>query len=149
MSEFKNRIITISGEPASGKSTVIKKLKEDYEKQGYKVKIFSIGDMLREMALERGMTIEQFNKFLATNPNINIDKQIDSLVAKKGKQINSKERQKEIFTLPRRNGKRRHRFGGATARQPTVVPYLYYTTFLAICQGSFWTASGQPERARR
>lgn len=102
MSEFKNRIITISGEPASGKSTVIKKLKEDYEKQGYKVKIFSIGDMLREMALERGMTIEQFNKFLAANPNINIDKQIDSIVAKKGKQINSKERRKEIFIFDSR-----------------------------------------------
>ena len=34
MSNLINRIITISGEPASGKSTVINRLREDYEKKG-------------------------------------------------------------------------------------------------------------------
>ena len=36
MSEIRNKIITISGEPASGKSTVVAALKEKYEKLGYK-----------------------------------------------------------------------------------------------------------------
>ena len=56
MSKIKNRIITISGEPASGKSTIIQRLKEDYEKQGYRVHIFSVGHEFRKIAQEKGLT---------------------------------------------------------------------------------------------
>ena len=72
MSKIKNRIITISGEPASGKSTVIKRLREKYEEEGYKVHIFSIGNEFRKMAQEKGLTIEEFNKYITEREDIDI-----------------------------------------------------------------------------
>src|SRR3989338_7586895 len=50
-------IITISGLPGSGKSTIGKMLAT---KLGYK--FYSIGDLRGKMALERGMTIDELNK---------------------------------------------------------------------------------------
>lgn len=49
MSEIKNKIITISGEPASGKSTVVKAFKEKSENMGYTVHIISTGLVFREI----------------------------------------------------------------------------------------------------
>src|SRR3989338_515710 len=49
-------IITISGLPGSGKSTIGKMLAE---KLGYR--FYSIGDLRGKMAMDRGMTIEEFN----------------------------------------------------------------------------------------
>ncbi len=49
-------IITVSGLPGSGKSTVAKKLAEHL---GYR--FFSMGDLRGKAALERGLTIDQFN----------------------------------------------------------------------------------------
>lgn len=100
MSEFKNRIITISGEPASGKSTVIQRLREDYEGQGYTVHIFSVGHEFRRIAQERGLTIDEFNEYMTKRGNI--DQLIDSTVAQRGKEINSKERQKDIYIFDSR-----------------------------------------------
>ena len=37
MENIRNKIITISGEPASGKSTVVKEIKSKYEKQGFNI----------------------------------------------------------------------------------------------------------------
>ena len=34
LKEIKNKIITISGEPVSGKSTVVREIKELYEEKG-------------------------------------------------------------------------------------------------------------------
>lgn len=50
-------IITISGLPGSGKSTIGKMLAK---KLGYEY--FSVGELRGQMALERGMTIDEFNK---------------------------------------------------------------------------------------
>lgn len=100
MSKFKNRIITISGEPASGKSTVINKLKEDYEKLGYNVHIFSIGHEFRKIAQEKGLSIEELNKYMIERGNI--DEIIDSAVAKRGEEINSKERENDIYIFDSR-----------------------------------------------
>ena len=97
---LKNRVITISGEPASGKSTVINKLKEDYEKQGYKVNILTIGHEFRKMAQEKGMSIKEFNKYMETRKGI--DEYIDSKVAEEGKKINENERPNEIFIFDSR-----------------------------------------------
>ena len=47
MENIRNKIITISGEPASGKSTVVKEIKSKYEKQGFNVYIISVGDVFR------------------------------------------------------------------------------------------------------
>ncbi|MBI4141964.1 cytidylate kinase family protein [Candidatus Woesearchaeota archaeon] len=50
-------IITISGTPGSGKSTVAKILAARL-----KFKHYSVGDMRGKMALERGMTIDELNR---------------------------------------------------------------------------------------
>ena len=49
MEKIKNKIITISGEPASGKSTVVREIKNKYEKIGYTVHIISVGNVFREL----------------------------------------------------------------------------------------------------
>lgn len=72
-----NKIITISGEPASGKSTVIKDLKRKYEEQGIKVTVLSVGNMFREIAQKEGLSIEEFNKQLKHRSDI--DLKIDSM----------------------------------------------------------------------
>lgn len=100
MSEFKNRIITISGEPASGKSTVIQRLREDYEGQGYTVHIFSVGHEFRRIAQQKGLTIEELNEYMIQREDI--DQLIDSTVAQRGKEINSKERPKDIYIFDSR-----------------------------------------------
>ena len=100
MSEIRNRIITISGEPASGKSTVIDRIKKDYEAMGYKVHIYSVGHEFRRLAQERGLSVGEFNKFVSDRTDI--DELIDAAVAKRGEEINSKERPKEIFIFDSR-----------------------------------------------
>ena len=52
MENFKNRIITISGDPASGKGTVTEELKRIYEAQGLEVEVVSVGDKFREISLK-------------------------------------------------------------------------------------------------
>jgi len=100
MSDFKNRIITISGNPSSGKSTVIRKLKNDYEEKGYNVHIYSVGHEFRKIADERGITIEELNEYMSKRSEI--DELIDSTVSKRGAEINSKERPKDIFIFDSR-----------------------------------------------
>lgn len=58
MNEIKNKIITISGEPASGKSTVKKALVKKYKELGYNVHEVSTGDMFREVS------IREYKKFI-------------------------------------------------------------------------------------
>ena len=48
MEGLKSKIITISGEPASGKSTVIKELENIYKEAGYKVNRISTGKLFRK-----------------------------------------------------------------------------------------------------
>ena len=100
MSEFKNRIITISGEPASGKSTVLEALRKKYEEKGFKVHIFKVGHEFRRIAKEKGMTIEELNEYMTKRGSI--DKLIDSTVTKKGEEINSKERPDDVYIFDSR-----------------------------------------------
>ena len=80
-------IITITGKPCSGKSTVSKLLAERY---GFKR--IGVGDICKEEARKRGMNSEEFNKFLLSDPSFDfyIDKQSEIL----GKQY---EGQKVVF----------------------------------------------------
>lgn len=80
-------IITITGKPCSGKSTVSKLLAE---KHGFKR--IGVGDICKEEARKRGMSAEEFNKFLLSDPSFDyyIDKQSEIL----GKQY---EGQKVVF----------------------------------------------------
>ena len=48
VSEIRNKIITISGEPASGKSTLVKKMEEKYKKMGYTVHKVTTGHNFRD-----------------------------------------------------------------------------------------------------
>lgn len=57
-----NRIIALSGSPGSGKSTIAKKLAA---KLGYEH--ISMGDLRRQLARDRGMTLEEFNLWSETH----------------------------------------------------------------------------------
>jgi len=71
-------IITISGTPGSGKSTVGKMLAKKL-----KYKYYSIGAMRRAMAKERGMTLQEFN--VLGESKAFTDRDIDEWQAKLGK----------------------------------------------------------------
>jgi predicted cytidylate kinase len=71
-------IITISGKAGSGKSTIAKMLAKEL-----KLKHFSSGDFMRQMAKEKGISIAELGK-QAENDNGVIDKEIDERQKKLG-----------------------------------------------------------------
>ena len=95
-----NKIITISGEPASGKSTVIKDLKRKYEEQGIKVTVLSVGNMFREIAKKEGLSIEEFNEQLKHRSDI--DLKIDNMTKKYGENFNKTRDESEILIIDSR-----------------------------------------------
>ena len=112
MSEIKNKIITISGEPASGKSTVVKALKEKYENMGYTVHIISTGQVFREIIKKEYLKMYpdrtdanladiQTDEEFAKKRN-EIDSLIDGEMAKRGEKINSKERPDDVYIIDSR-----------------------------------------------
>ena len=72
-------IITISGKPGSGKSTVAKAIAE---KLG--LKHYSMGDLQREIAKEKGITINELGKLEEKSDEI--DKKIEGKQIKLGKE---------------------------------------------------------------
>ena len=70
-------IISISGNPGSGKSTVAKKLSA---KLGYKH--YYIGILRRQAAQEKGMTLDEYNKLGETD--FSTDKNVDEYLKKLG-----------------------------------------------------------------
>ena len=95
-----NKIITISGEPASGKSTVIKDLKKKLEEQGKQVTVLSVGKMFREIAQKEGLSIEEFNEQLKHRSDI--DLKIDSMTKKYGENFNKTRGKGEILIIDSR-----------------------------------------------
>jgi len=83
--------ITISGPPGSGTTTVAKLLAE---RLGYK--LISAGEIFRKLAVERGMTLEEFSKYAESNPEI--DFYIDKL------QKEMAEREKNVVVEGRLSG---------------------------------------------
>ncbi len=71
-------IITISGKAGSGKSTIAKMLSKKL-----KLKHYSIGDVMRKMASEKGLSLLELNK-LAEKDN-SIDSELDSRLKELGK----------------------------------------------------------------
>ena len=71
------KIITISGNLGSGKSTVGNMLSNyfDYE-------ILAIGDLVRNIAKKKGMTINEFNEYIKDKPEY--DKIIDDQITQEG-----------------------------------------------------------------
>lgn len=112
MEKIRNKIITISGEPASGKSTVVKALTKKYEDMGYSVHIISIGTLSREMQIQEynkmfpgkaGASLADIQADPEFKPKLlQIDKSIDKEVEKKGLEINSKERPNDIYFVDSR-----------------------------------------------
>ncbi len=75
-------IITISGTPGSGKGTVGKMLAKKL-----KYRYYSIGGMRREMAIERGMTLQEFN--VLGESKAFTDRDIDSWQEKLGQRADN------------------------------------------------------------
>jgi cytidylate kinase len=67
-------IITISGTPGSGKSTIAQKLAEKLNAE----RIY-VGSIRRELAREKGITLEQLNEYGLTHPETDVD--IDQKIA--------------------------------------------------------------------
>lgn len=112
MSEIKNKIITISGEPASGKSTVVQKLKQKYEKMGYRVHIVITGHIFRDRVKKEYLKMypDRTDANLAdiqedetfAEKRAEIDTAIDEMVAQMGKEINSEERTNDVYIIDSR-----------------------------------------------
>ncbi len=112
MDQIKNKIITISGEPVSGKSTVVKHIKSKYEEMGYNVHIISVGHTFRELVKKEYLKMYpdrgdanlgdiQTDPSFATQRNM-IDQMVDSEVAKRGNEINSVERPNDVYIIDSR-----------------------------------------------
>lgn len=74
-----HRIITISGTPGSGKSTVAQLLAEKL-----KANRIYVGSVRRELAREKGLTLEQLNQYALTHPETDVD--IDQKIANEARE---------------------------------------------------------------
>lgn len=105
-------IITISGEPASGKGTVVNYLKKYYEENGYNVHVISVGHLFREISLEMfkkqhpeipNPTIEQVNNDESfAEKRKEIDLNLDSYIAQKGREVNEHAKDDEVYIFDSR-----------------------------------------------
>lgn len=112
MNNIKNKIITISGEPVSGKSTLVKTLKKRYEEMGYSVHVVITGHIFRDivkkeyskMYPDRTFTnladIQEDTTFVSKRAEI--DGAIDKWVAQIGEEINSQERPNDVYIIDSR-----------------------------------------------
>jgi len=86
-------IITISGDPGSGKSTIAKELAKKLSAKGGsasggKAKRIYVGEIRRNLAKEKGLTLEQLNQYAQTHPETDVD--IDKKVASQARQLAKK-----------------------------------------------------------
>lgn len=75
-------IVAIGGPHGSGKSSVAKKLAETLD-----MNYISAGSVFRKMAVERGLTLEEFSEVVVNEPEI--DREIDRRTLELGKKDNS------------------------------------------------------------
>jgi len=78
-----HQIITISGTPGSGKSTIAQKLAEKFNAE----RIY-VGAIRRELAREKNMTLEQLNEYGLTHPETDID--VDQKIAQQAREAAKK-----------------------------------------------------------
>lgn len=114
MNKIRNKIITISGEPRSGKSTLRKKLVEKYQKMGYTVHYIETGAIFRELGFKEYKKLHPELKDedidIATMntdeefafKRAELDSLIDGTIRQKGEEINSKERPNDVFIIDSR-----------------------------------------------
>ena len=112
MKEIKNKIITISGEPVSGKSTVVKLIRDKYEKMGNKVQIISVGNIFRQLIQEEyyrtypdrknvSLTEIQTDEDFKEKRN-QIDQMVDGEIARRGQLINQTEQPNNVYIIDSR-----------------------------------------------
>ncbi len=77
-------IITITGKPCSGKSTVAKMIEQQFN-----FKRIGVGDMFKQEANSRGMSAEEFNALCISDPSY--DFFIDNKTAEMGKELEGKD----------------------------------------------------------
>ena len=112
MGNIRNKIITLSGEPASGKSTVVRKLKEKYEKMGYNVHVVSTGNIFREIISREyykmypnrsGVSLADMQSDVEFAKQRNeIDQMIDGEMEERGRRINSIPRKNDVYIIDSR-----------------------------------------------
>lgn len=76
-------IITISGTPGSGKSTVAELLAKKL-----KAERIYVGGIRRELAREKGMTLQELNQYAALHPETDVD--VDKMAAAKARELEKK-----------------------------------------------------------
>ena len=76
-------IITISGTPGSGKSTIARILAERL-----KAERIYVGGIRRELARKKGMTLEELNVYAQTHPETDVD--VDTKAAEQAKALDKK-----------------------------------------------------------
>ncbi|MCD4761276.1 cytidylate kinase family protein [bacterium] len=74
-----NFIVTISGTPGSGKSTIAQALEKKFNAQ----RIY-VGGIRRQIAKDKGMTLAELNKYALTHPETDVD--VDKKAAKDARQ---------------------------------------------------------------
>lgn len=96
-----NNIITISGDPGSGKSTTIQELKKIFLSQGKEVIVYETGKVFRELARKQGKSIVEFNDFLEKN-GCGVDESIDNAVREIGEKIQSNHDDNKVYIIDSR-----------------------------------------------
>ena len=112
MENIRNKIITISGEPVSGKTTLVKEIKEKYEKMGYTVHVISVGNVFRELSKKEYLKMypDRENANLAdiqldeqfAPKRSKIDELVDQEIHRKGIEINEQERPNDVYIVDSR-----------------------------------------------
>jgi cytidylate kinase len=90
---MKNLIITISGDPGSGKSTLAEKLTKEFSAKGGsasggKAKRIYIGEIRRNLAKSKGITLAELNEYAETHPETDV--KIDKEAANEARQLAKK-----------------------------------------------------------
>lgn len=96
-----NNIITVSGDPGSGKTSTIKVLNRIFEQEKKKVKVYSTGAIFRKLAEEKGMTVTEFNQFLEKQ-KCDTDAEIDNAIKRLGKKIIKQKDKSVIYIIDSR-----------------------------------------------
>ena len=78
-------IITISGTPGSGKSTAAEMLSKKL-----KAERIYVGGIRRELAREKGMTLQELNQYAATHPETDVD--VDKKAAAQARELEKKKK---------------------------------------------------------
>lgn len=112
MGKIRNIIITISGEPASGKTSTRDQLAKEYEKLGYRVHIITAGEISRDRVKKEYLKMYpdrinakladiQADKSFATKLK-EIDENLDLAIKEIGEDINSEERPNDVYIIDAR-----------------------------------------------